>query len=189
MHKRTEEKAYTEAEALEVLRSKVQAILDQGLEEGIITPGVHDQKSRQTEAAGDPGALENIVESLPGQEKQSGKDQAMALTPGYKDYFTIMAENRHMSPELLRDRVDSITVMGETTLDFSRLDWDGQVEVQVTAVMASVKIIVSPETKVDFGVTAFMADAKDRRKSFGNSISKQLSIRGIAVMAEVKVLG
>jgi hypothetical protein len=146
------------------------------------------RKKRQIDNASTPGELEAIVDSLPDQPSPKEDSQALTVKPGVRSYFTIMADNRHYNPDLLTDRVDTVTIMGETTLDFSQLQWDGQVEVQVTAVMAGVKIKVPADAKVDFGVTAFMAEARDRRRHFGDSPSKILNIRGIAVMAEVKVV-
>ena len=182
------EKQYTEAEALAALRDKVQEILDQGYDEGILSSGVYEQKKRQAENAAAPEDLESIVASLPDQKAQREESRALTISPGHKSYFTIMADNRYNSPELLRDRLDTLTIMGETTLDFTQLNWDGLIEVQVTAVMASVKIKVPADAKVDFGVTAIMAESRDRRNNFGDSPSKLLNIRGIAVMAEVRVV-
>ena len=102
----------------------------------------------------------------------------------------IMGDTKRRGPWVPARRIELTAIMSETTLDFTEaLIGSGVTEIHLTAVMASVRIIVPPGVHVVNAVTAFMASVSETPDWQGEDLrdAPVIHLSGSAVMAEVTV--
>ena len=85
-------------------------------------------------------------------------------------------------------RLRVAAVMSEVRLDLREADLPAVLEVELLAVMASVKLTVPPGVEVVMDVTPFMAEVADKTRTPPLPGRPRVVVRGTGVMAEVKVV-
>jgi hypothetical protein len=100
----------------------------------------------------------------------------------------LMSETRRTGPWRVPERLAVRAIMCDMKLDLRYAAVPPQCEIDVSAVMSSVAIIVAPGTLVDFDVNPIMGSAGSGADAFfRDPASAQIRVRGKAIMAEVRV--
>jgi len=176
---------WSDKEALKRIKDKAQEILDRAYSSGLILEERHRQGERAIHQAQSIEKVDKIIDSLALPERE---ESSLELMDESQKLLTIMGDNHLSGPSLLKKETRLVTIMGDSKLNYAGLQWQGEMALKVNAIMASVKIKVPPHLEIEWDVTPFMGESRDKRKK-GNQGSKQkLKISGIAFMAEVVVL-
>jgi len=104
--------------------------------------------------------------------------------------FCLMGSRKLKGGALESQETSSITVMGETAMDFRDVAFPAKpVVVNLVNVMGETRIVVPPDIPVDVEVFTLMGETKETRKVNVQTVRNQpgLIIRGICLMGEVKV--
>jgi hypothetical protein len=100
----------------------------------------------------------------------------------------LMSETRRTGPWRLPQRLAVSAIMCDMKLDLRYAAVPARCEIDVTAVMSSVAIIVAPGTLVDFDVSPIMGAAGSGADDFfRDPAAAHIHVRGKAIMAEVRV--
>jgi hypothetical protein len=113
---------------------------------------------------------------------------AMATKP--ERVVSIMADTKRRGAWRVGARLELLGIMSDTTIDLTQAVLpDHDIEIDVTAFMAAVKIIVPRGMPVISRVSAFMGAARNRSEVASPwAHYPTLHVTGTAVMAEVKVV-
>ena len=110
------------------------------------------------------------------------------LAPREGRIVGLMSETRRTGPWRVPERLTVRAIMCDMKLDLRYAALPPQCEIDVTAVMSSVAILVAPGTLVDFVVNPFMGAAGSGADDFfRDPSSAHIRVRGQAIMAEVRV--
>ena len=133
--------------------------------------------------------IDAVVADLPGEGSLAGHRPSYGtLAPSEGRISGLMSEIRRTGPWRVPERLSVRAIMCDMKLDLRYAALPARCEIEVTAVMAAVAIIVAPGTLVDFTVDPIMGAADCDADDFGtNPSSAHLRVRGKAVMAEVRV--
>lgn len=103
---------------------------------------------------------------------------------------SIMANTRRRGAWSAGTRLELLAIMSDTVIDLTQAEMPPHdVEIDVTAFMAAVKIVVPRGMPVISRVSAFMGGVRNRAESSSPSRNyPTLHVTGSAVMAEVKVI-
>ena len=130
-----------------------------------------------------------VVADLPveGALVRRAPDYGM-IAPSEGRISGLMSETRRTGPWRVPQRLAVRAIMCDMKLDLRYAAVPPQCEIDVTAVMSSVSIIVAPGTLVDFDVTPVMGAAGSGADDFfRDPNAAHVRVRGKAIMAEVRV--
>ena len=130
-----------------------------------------------------------VVADLPveGALVRRAQDYRM-IAPSEGRISGLMSETRRTGPWRVPQHLSVRAVMCDMKLDLRYAAVPPQCEIDVSAVMSSVAIIVAPGTLVDFDVTPIMGAAGSGADDFfRDPAAAHLRVRGKAIMAEVRV--
>lgn len=144
----------------------------------------------------DVAELEALAASLAVARPASPPDvvqpPAPALLQGARAAFervaAFMANTTRRGAWRLPHRLRVAAVMSEVKLDLREADLPAVLQIELLAVMASVKVTVPPGVEVSMDVTPFLAEVSDRTKTPPAAGRPRVVVRGTGVMAEVKVV-
>jgi hypothetical protein len=104
--------------------------------------------------------------------------------------FALMSESRRRGPWVVPRNFEVRAIMSDVKIDLREAVVAPGTTINVTAVMAAVKIVVPPEMSVVFEASAFMGSAVSRATPGDPYVLNERTIRvtGFAMMAEVKVV-
>ena len=77
--------------------------------------------------------------------------------------------------------------MGGCELDLRDADIDGEIEINVFALMGGIQIAVPPDWSVNAKVTPFMGGMEDKTRSSERSPDKRLKLSGFVMMGGIEV--
>jgi predicted membrane protein len=77
--------------------------------------------------------------------------------------------------------------MGGCELDLRDADIEGEVEINVFALMGGIQIAVPPDWNVNARVTPFMGGMEDKTRSSERSPDKRLTLSGFVMMGGIEV--
>ena len=119
---------------------------------------------------------------------QAATGMAMATKP--ERVVSIMADTKRRGAWRVGARLELLGIMSDTTIDLTQAVLpDHDIEIDVTAFMAAVKIIIPRGMPVISRVSAFMGAARNRSEVASPwAHYPTLHVTGTAVMAEVKVV-
>ena len=139
-------------------------------------------------ATGTPG-IDAVVADLPREGSLARRRPDYGpLAPSEGRISGLMSEIRRTGPWRVPERLSVRAIMCDMKLDLRYAALPARCEIDVTAVMAAVAIIVAPGTLVDFNVDPIMGAAGSGADDFFRDPgSAHLRVRGKAVMAEVRV--
>ena len=78
--------------------------------------------------------------------------------------------------------------MGGCEVDLRDADIDGEVEIEIFALMGGIQIAVPPDWNVNAQITPFMGGMEDKTGSAERSPNKRLTLRGFVMMGGVEVI-
>ena len=130
-----------------------------------------------------------VVADLPGEERLVRRAPDFGIiAPSDGRISGLMSEIRRTGPWRVPERLSVRAIMCDMKLDVRYAALPARCEIDVTAVMAAVAIIVAPGTLVDFNVDPLMGAAgSSADDSFRDPLSAHLRVRGKAIMSEVRV--
>lgn len=140
-------------------------------------------------------ALRDLTGDLPPTEARSPARAPapvpVAFLPDEGRIVSIMAQTKRKGVWQPPRQLDLWCVMSETQLDLTQAQLSpGVTEIEIRALMASVKIIVAPGVRVVFQPSAFMAEVSDETTDPPpvGSGAPVIRVTGVVVMAELKVV-
>jgi uncharacterized protein DUF1707/cell wall-active antibiotic response 4TMS protein YvqF len=154
-----------------------------------------ERRLEQVYRASSVPALRDLTRDLPTDAVEAQEQRAVAIpeafAPEHDRIVSIMAETKRRGMWRAPKRLDVWCIMSDTTLDLTEAQLTSSVtEIHLRAVMAAVKVIVSPGVRVVVQPSAFMSSVADE---IGNqppvgSGAPVVRITGPVVMAELKVV-
>jgi hypothetical protein len=101
----------------------------------------------------------------------------------------VMSQTRREGPWTVPTRMRVLAVMSEVRLDLRYASIPHGCTIEISAIMANVKVVVPPDVSVDFDVTPIMASVENEAADVGAPAwgAPHLRIRGMALMSEVRV--
>ncbi len=139
-------------------------------------------------AVGTPG-IDAVVADLPREADLVRRTPDYGVrAPSEGRISGLMSETRRTGPWRVPERLAVRAIMCDMKLDLRYAALPRQCAIDLTAVMASVAIIVAPGTLVDFNVDPIMGGAgSDADDFFREPTSAHIRVRGMAIMADVRV--
>jgi uncharacterized protein DUF1707/cell wall-active antibiotic response 4TMS protein YvqF len=154
-----------------------------------------ERRLEQVYRASSVPALRDLTRDLPTDAVEAQEQRAVAIpeafAPEHDRIVSIMAETKRRGMWRAPKRLDVWCIMSDTTLDLTEAQLTSSVtEIHLRAVMAAVKVIVSPGVRVVVQPSAFMSSVADE---IGNqppvgSGAPVVRITGPVVMSELKVV-
>ena len=134
-------------------------------------------------------SIDAVVADLPTEGRHMRATPGhVILAPREGRISGLMSETRRTGPWRVPERLAVRAIMCDMKLDLRYAAVPPQCDVDVTAVMSSVAIIVAPGTLVDFDVSPVMGAAGSGADDFfRDPASAHIRVRGKAIMAEVRV--
>jgi hypothetical protein len=105
-----------------------------------------------------------------------------------------MSSTRRVGRWVVPATLDVVAVMSDTKLDLTHAVLSsGMIDLEIRAVMTSLKVIVPPNVRVIVDTHSVMSDVRSRAEEFDTDIPPSTSapvirLTGWAVMADVKVI-
>jgi Domain of unknown function (DUF1707)/Cell wall-active antibiotics response 4TMS YvqF len=154
-----------------------------------------DVRLERAYAATSLAELDALTADLPGARLPAVDESALTESTAIERYEgpatirAIMSETRRGGLWVVPPQLDLKAVMANITLDLrSAMLSPGITDVDVTAIMASVNILLPPGVRVIENLRAFMASVTDDSYSdVGNPSAPVIRLTGRAFMSEVKV--
>ncbi|MDB4907371.1 MAG: hypothetical protein JWO05_2155 [Gemmatimonadetes bacterium] len=178
--------------ALDALRQQVIERLSFHFAQDALTVDDLEARIERAYQARDEGELHSLVADLE-RSAQPVRVGGMLSGPVVQDLdrlVNVMGDTKRRGPWVPARRIELLAIMSETTLDFTEaLIGSGVTEIHLTAVMASVRIIVPPGLHVVNAVSAFMATVSETPYWQDEDLRSApvIHLSGSAVMAEVSV--
>lgn len=150
-------------------------------------------------AASSPAEFEELVADLqasapglfPDPFVGAGQSSALVAIPEEAgSMFAMMNESRRRGPWVVPRKFKLRAIMSDVKIDLREAVVGAGTTIDVTAVMAAVKIVVPPEMSVVFDATGFMGSAVSRATA-GDPYAvdaRTIRVTGFAMMAELKVV-
>jgi hypothetical protein len=143
-----------------------------------------------------PAAAGGSMVAAPGATYPAGRapagaqSRSNALRVKPERVVSIMADTKRRGAWTAGPRLELLGIMSDTTIDLTQAILpDHDIEIDVTAFMAAVKIVVPRGMRVISRVSAFMGAARNRSELASPWANyPTLHITGSAIMAEVKVV-
>jgi uncharacterized protein DUF1707/cell wall-active antibiotic response 4TMS protein YvqF len=154
-----------------------------------------ERRLEQVYRASSVPALRELTRDLPSDAAEAQEQRAVAVpeafAPEHDRIVSIMAETKRRGMWRAPKRLDVWCIMSDTTLDLTEAQLTSSVtEIHLRAVMAAVKVIVSPGVRVVVQPSAFMSSVADEiaNQPAVGSGAPVVRITGPVVMAELKVV-
>jgi hypothetical protein len=154
-----------------------------------------ERRLEQVYRASSVSALRDLTRDLPTDAAEAQERRAVAVpeafAPEHDRIVSIMAETKRRGMWRAPKRLDVWCIMSDTTLDLTEaLLTSAVTEIHLRAVMAAVKVIVSPGVRVVVQPSAFMSSVADEiaNQPPVGSGAPVVRITGPVVMAELKVV-
>lgn len=175
--------------ATDQARDRAIRILTDAFAYDVITDSEFERRLEMLgKAIGTPG-IDAVVADLPREGSRAGHSPSYGtLTPSEGRISGLMSEIRRTGPWRVPERLSVRAIMCDMKLDLRYAAVPAGCEIDVTAVMAAVVIIVAPGTMVDFNVDPFMGAAGSAADDFfRDPASAHFRVTGKAIMSEVRV--
>jgi hypothetical protein len=154
-----------------------------------------ERRLEQVYRASSVSALRDLTRDLPTDAAEAQERRAVAVpeafAPEHDRIVSIMAETKRRGMWRAPKRLDVWCIMSDTTLDLTEAQLTSAVtEIHLRAVMAAVRVIVSPGVRVVVQPSAFMSSVADEiaNQPPVGSGAPVVRITGPVVMAELKVV-
>jgi len=179
---------------LETQREKVIELLSRHFAHDTLSLDELERRIELAYQARGSAELHDLTRDLPAEGAALAKPAAAplpdAFAPVEDRILSIMTETKRRGVWRLARHIDMWSIMSDTQLDLTEAIFpDGVTEIDVSAVMTSVKVIVPPGVRVVVQTTSVMATVSD--ESFEppdvGSGAPVLRLTGFALMSEIKV--
>jgi hypothetical protein len=175
---------------LDDARERAIRLLTDGYAYDAISVEEFEWRLGQLSHAGSPQAMDALVaDLLPTAAPRGATGPVLTAGPVDGRIQSIMSETRRGGPWRVPQRLRVKAIMSDVKLDLRHAILPPGCTIDVSAIMASVALIVPPGLMVEFDVNAIMGAARndERAEAHGGSEHPHVRIRGSAVMAEVRV--
>ncbi len=129
--------------------------------------------------------------ALAGEGGQPNEETALApVRPAMKSVVAVLGNSVREGSWRAPERLRSITVLGDTTLDFREVALPaGVTEVRLYCVLGEARVIVPPELSVECEGIGILGDVKtvERAPPVPDESRPQLRVTGVAVLGDVDV--
>lgn len=112
--------------------------------------------------------------------------------PDHGQVLAIMSSTKRRGAWAVPHRLNAVAVMGEAVLDLREAFLPAACEIEVFALMGNVRVILPAGADAQFEVGAFMGAAEDHTRGHYRGVAgggPRVRVTGLAIMAEVKVVG
>ena len=176
-------------DASDEARERAIRILTDAFAYDVISDTEFERRLEMLGTAVGAGGIDAVVADLPREGSLARRAPAYGLmAPSEGRISGLMSETRRTGPWRVPERLTVRAVMCDMKLDLRYAALPPQCEIDVTAVMSAVAIIVAPGTLVDFDVNPIMGAAGSGADDFFRDPSAaHIRVRGKAIMAEVRV--
>lgn len=170
-------------------RERAIALLTDGYAYDALTEAEFEWRLGELMRAESTAAIDALVSDLaPGRLVATGHDAAPVPAPSRGRLVGFMSESRRMGPWRVPHHLRILGVMSNMVVDLRYAVMPDDCEIEISAIMASVTILVSPTMVVDFDALPIMGSAKSAANSIPTRGSRPpLRVHGTAIMSEVQV--
>jgi len=182
------------APMLEQARERAIRVLSDGYAYDALTEEEFEWRLGQLSLANSPVEVQALIADLPAPgvspltATYTGGMYAGVPAPAEERISGIMSEVRRDGPWRLPMRLKVSAVMSNVRLDLRRAVIPPGCLIEVSAIMASVSIIVPPGLPVEFDVSPIMGAARNDSSRVPSAIGAPVvRVKGSAFMAEVRV--
>lgn len=114
----------------------------------------------------------------------------MSTETSYSAIRTILGRSDRRERWHLTDEVDVLTALGRSVFDLRRVETTGRavVEIGITCLLGSVRLIVPPGTMVVLDGTSFLASASSVVRPGGGSGFPRVEVTATTILGKVKII-
>jgi hypothetical protein len=134
-----------------------------------------------------PAAVDALVADLVAPPTPAAA--SVTVTEDEGRIVAVMSQTRREGPWTVPRQLRVLALMSEVRIDLRNAAIPDGCTIEISSIMANVKLVVPPDLSVDFDVTPVMASVENEAADHGAPAwgAPRLRIRGMALMAEVRV--
>ncbi len=172
-------------DSIELERDRQMEELSRLFADGAIDMAEYETRIDRVSNATSPEQIAAVTSDLRSGDNPGDWSPTPNVSPEQTE-FTILGSRRLRGAWLRRRTANTITLLGETTIDLSDSDLDHDTTINVVTVLGECKIIVPADAEVRTSITPVLAEVSDRSGSRPDA-RQTIRLTGIALMAEVSI--